>query len=154
MKGFVINCEERDFSLLAQAFEGEVDCDCTLCVEIIFVGEDEIKELNARTRSVDAVTDVLSYPMLNCTPGQKISGEDYPFDRDEEGNLFIGSVAICLKRAEEQAAEYGHSVEREVNYLATHGICHLLGYDHMDEKDKPAMRAAEERVLARLNLTR
>lgn len=154
MKGFKISCEERDFSLLAQAFEGEVDCDCTLCVEIIFVDEEEIKQLNARTRKVDAVTDVLSYPMLDCVPGQKISADDYPFDTDEEGNLFIGSVAICLKRAEEQAAEYGHSVEREVNYLAAHGLCHLLGYDHMTDEDKPAMRAAEERVLAKLNLAR
>lgn len=154
MKGFKINCEERNFSALAEAFESEVDSDCTLCAEIVFVGEEEIKELNARTRSIDAVTDVLSFPMLNCTPGESISAADYPYDKDEDGNLSIGSVVICTKRAEEQAAEYGHSLEREINYLAAHGICHLLGYDHMEENDKTAMRAAEERVLAKLNLAR
>lgn len=73
---------------------------------------------------------------------------------DEEGNLFLGSIAICTKRAEEQAEEYGHGYERELNYLLTHGLFHLLGYDHMNDTDKAEMRAREERVMNKLGLTR
>ena len=54
----------------------------------------------------------------------------------------------------EQAEEYGHSISRELNYLAAHGICHLLGYDHMTEEDKSLMRAKEEKVLSKINLQR
>ena len=78
----------------------------------------------------------------------------FPADIDENGNLFIGSIAICLRRAEEQAEEFGHSGERELNYLAAHGICHLLGYDHMTEEDKSVMREKEEQVLHRAGYSR
>lgn len=154
MNDIKIYCEDYDFSDLAAAFGGEVKSDCTLAAEIIFTDEDDIKSLNLRTRGIDSVTDVLSYPSFNNVPGGEIFKGEHPYDVDEEDNLFIGSIVICKKRAEEQAAEYGHSVEREINYLATHGICHLLGYDHMTEEDRPAMRAAEERVLAKINLSR
>lgn len=154
MNDLKIYCEEMDFSPLAAAFGGEIESDCTLSAEIIFTDEEGIRGLNARTRGIDAVTDVLSYPAFENVPGSRICAAEHPFERDEEGNVFIGSVAICSKRAEEQAKEFGHSVEREINYLAAHGICHLLGYDHMTDEDKPLMRAAEERVLAKINLSR
>lgn len=151
---FKIYCGEYDFSSLSQAFCGEAECDCALSLEIMFTDEDGIRELNSRTRGVDSVTDVLSFPSLDEILGKSLKKSDYPADLDEDGNLFIGSIAICTKRAREQAEEYGHSYMRELFYLATHGVCHLLGYDHMTDGDRAAMREAEERVLAKLNLQR
>ena len=154
MNDIAIYCEDYDFQPLSAAFGGEVSCDCTLAAEIIFTDEEGIAALNARTRNINSVTDVLSYPAFDNPAGSAIAAADHPYETDEDGRVFIGSVVICKKRAEEQAAEYGHPLEREINYLAAHGICHLLGYDHMAEGDKALMRAAEERVLAKLHLSR
>lgn len=149
-----IYCDQHDFSSLSAAFEGEYEADCPLALEILFVGKDDIRKLNAEQRGVDSVTDVLSFPTLDRICGKKLTAEEFPYDFDEEGNLFIGSVVICREVAAEQAEEYGHGYDRELYYLATHGVCHLLGYDHMEEEDKLRMRAKEECVLKKLDLTR
>ena len=149
-----IYCDEQNFSALAGAFDGEVLSDIDLAAEVVLVDEEEIRRLNREMREVDAVTDVLSFPALDGIKGKKLQKKAFPADIDEEGNLFLGSIAICTKRAHEQAEEYGHSYERELNYLLTHGLFHLLGYDHMTDEDKSEMREREERVLAKINLTR
>lgn len=149
-----IYCDQFDFSPLAAAFDGEVESDCGLSAEIVFVDGEEIRRLNRETRGNDSVTDVLSYPSLDGIKGKKLKKRDFPADTDEDGNIFLGSIAICTERAKEQAEEYGHSYERELHYLATHGLCHLLGYDHMTEEDKREMRPREEAVLKKLGLTR
>lgn len=149
-----IYCDDFDFSPLERAFDGEIECLCALSAEIIFTDGEEIRRLNRETRGVDSVTDVLSFPSLDGIKGRTVDKDDYPADIDEEGNLFIGSIAICTAMAEEQAEEYGHGYDRELHYLAVHGLCHLLGYDHMTDEDKPEMRAKEERVLEKMNLKR
>lgn len=149
-----IYCEEEDFSALSSAFENEAESDTDLSAEIVIVDEEEIRRLNRETRNTDAVTDVLSFPSLDGIFGVKIEKKNFPADLDEQGNLFIGSIAICKKRAEEQAKEYGHGIKREMNYLAAHGVCHLLGYDHMTDEDKKIMREKEERVLAKMGAVR
>jgi probable rRNA maturation factor len=149
-----IYCEQFDFSCLAEAFEGEYAANCPLALEILFVDKDEIQKLNAEQRNIDKVTDVLSFPTLDGIRNKKIDKKLFPYDFDEEGNLFLGSIVICTDVAKEQAEEYGHSYERELFYLATHGVCHLLGYDHMQDDDKAEMREKEEKVLTKLNLTR
>lgn len=124
-------------------------------VEFMFVDEDEIREINRENRDVDKVTDVLSFPMLNITAGQKITNKDFCDEINPETNNFmLGSIVICTKRAMEQALEYGHSVLREIAYLTTHGILHLLGYDHIEENDKKIMREKEEEILLKLNIKR
>ena len=150
----ILYSEDYDFSPLASAFEGEFQSDIPLAAEIITVGEEEIKSLNLQFRNIDAVTDVLSFPALENIKGKMLLGAEYALDTDENGNLFIGSIAICLTRAKQQAEEFGHSEKREINYLAAHGLCHLLGYDHMTDSDKAEMRAVEERVLAKFNMSR
>ena len=149
-----INCEELDFSALAAAFNGEFEADCDLSCEVVIVDEEEIFRLNSEIRNIQKVTDVLSFPSLEDIRGEFLSADNYADELDEEDNLFIGSIAVCEKRAKEQAEEYGHSFERELNYLVTHGVFHLLGYDHMTDGDKAEMRVREERVLKKLNLTR
>ena len=149
-----IFCEDYDFTALGAAFKGEVESDCPLSAEIIIVDEEYIKTLNREQRDIDSVTDVLSFPSLDNIKGKKLLKSEHPADLDEEGGIFLGSIAICKKRAEEQAEEYGHSVEREINYLAVHGLWHLLGYDHMTDADKSEMREREERILKKINLER
>ena len=68
--------------------------------------------------------------------------------------MFVGSIAVCKKRAAEQAEEYGHSYRRELNYLLVHGIMHCLGYDHMTEEEKSEMREKEECILGKMGITR
>ncbi len=159
MKKFVIYCEEEEFpssrvEALENAMEGFVETDVPLAIEVVFVDGEEIRRLNREMRDTDKVTDVLSFPTLDGIKGQVIHGEDYPFEIDEEGNLLVGSVAICCDRAREQAAEYGHSYERELHYLLVHGIMHCLGYDHMTDEEKAEMREKEELILGKLGITR
>ena len=112
-------------------------------ISVSFVEAEEIKRLNAEYRQVDSVTDVLSFPQF-----------DDMSDIPEEGEICLGDVVICRQRAEEQAAEFGHSFEREIIYLFTHSILHLLGYDHMTDEDKSEMRAREEEVMEYLGIGR
>lgn len=154
MNRLYIYCDQFDFLSLGEAFIGEFESDCDLSAEILFVDEEEIRRVNAEQRQIDAVTDVLSFPTLDGIRNKKILKKNFKYDVDEDGNLFIGSILICTKRAEEQAVEYGHSYNRELYYLATHGLCHLLGYDHMNDSDKSEMREKEEKVLTKLNVKR
>ena len=125
-----------------------------LAVEVAFVSEDEIKSLNAEQRNIDRVTDVLSFPYLDGIRYKTLEKSDFSdFDEEEDGYM-IGSLCVCLKRAEEQAKEYGHSLEREVCYLVLHGILHCFGYDHIESKDEEEMTALAEEIMNGLNLKR
>lgn len=155
MSALKIECEEDfDVSPIEQAFSARIQGNAPLAAELIFTDEEGIRALNAKERHKDAVTDVLSFPNLDGICGKRIDKEDFPYDSDEEGRLFLGSVVICRKRAEEQAEEYGHSLRRELYYLTVHGLCHLLGYDHETEEDKAEMRAEEETVLSEMGIGR
>ena len=159
MTEFVIVCDGEEFPeenvrALENAMQGFVETDIPLCVEVAFVDGEEIQRLNREMRNMDKVTDVLSYPALDEIKGQAICGADYPFDVDEEGNLLIGSIAVCCDRAKEQAEEFGHSYERELHYLLVHGIMHCLGYDHITDEDRAEMREKEELILGKLGIKR
>ena len=139
----------------AAAVYGILGQKAPLSAEIAFVGEDEIRKLNREQRKVDKITDVLSFPYLDGIRGEVIDEEDFKGDFDEEtGAILIGSVCICLKRAEEQAKEYGHSLEREVVYLATHGLLHCFGYDHRSEEEEEEMTALAEKAMEKIGLKR
>ena len=112
-------------------------------ISVTFVEAEEIRELNRDYRDNDKVTDVLSFPQFDDL-------NDIP----DFGEICLGDVVICKDRAEEQAEEFGHSFEREIIYLFTHSILHLLGYDHMEEVEKQEMRAREEEVMTHLGIGR
>lgn len=159
MRTFCIYSDGEEFpdgnvAALEAALQDFVRTDVCLAVEFLFVDGEEIRRLNRELRQVDKVTDVLSFPALDGIKGREIRKKDYPFEIDEEGNLLIGSIAVCCDRAREQAEEYGHSYERELHYLLVHGIMHCLGYDHETEEEKAEMRAQEEKVLGALGITR
>ncbi len=154
---FHVYCEDVSLPSLPaveRALAESVETDTPLAVELVFVDEEEIRRLNGETRGVDKVTDVLSYPSLEGIKGKPIAGGDYPYEIDEQGNLLLGSIAICEKRAREQAEEYGHSYDRELHYLLIHGVMHCLGYDHITDEERAEMREQEERVLQKIGLTR
>ena len=101
------------------------------------------------------MTDVLSFPTLDGVRYKNVTVKNHPLDLDEDGSaVFLGSIAICLERAKEQAVEYGHSDERELSYLFCHGLLHLFGYDHMTEQDDLEMRALASKVMKKLKLER
>lgn len=145
---------EKEFPEIEEALENFVVCDVDVAAELVFADENEIRETNKVQRNIDAVTDVLSFPTLDGIRGKELNSEDFPFDMDEEGNLFLGSIMLCEQRAKEQAEEYGHSYERELHYLIVHGVMHLFGYDHMTDEDKAEMREKEEEILTRMGITR
>lgn len=107
-------------------------------VSVSFVDNNEIRELNRDYRNVDAVTDVLSFPM----------NEDF----EEPLSKILGDIVISLERALEQSVVYGHTIEREVAYLTAHSMFHLLGYDHMTDEDKILMREKEKQVMKNLKI--
>ena len=159
MSRFIIYSDGEEFSqeriqALEEAMTDFIDGDVPLSVEFVFVDEEEIRRLNRELRKTDKVTDVLSFPSLEDIKGEALYAEDFPYEIDEEGTLMIGSIAVCVKRAEEQAEEYGHSFERELHYLLVHGIMHCLGYDHMTDEEKAEMREKEEYILNKLGITR
>lgn len=106
-------------------------------ISISFVDNIEIKQLNKEYRAVDSETDVLSFPM------------------DDDFNVptpLLGDIIISMEKANEQALEYGHSLEREVAYLTAHSMFHLMGYDHISEEEKQNMRGNEKKVMKNLKL--
>ena len=113
-------------------------------VDITLVDDAAIHELNRTYRGIDRPTDVLSFDLDE--------GEEEPEVDDDEIEHLLGDVIISAPTAVRQGEEYGHGLEREMTYLAVHGMLHLLGYDHMEEKDKLIMRKREEEVLRRLDL--
>lgn len=122
--------------------EGLEPDDCE--VSLSMVSAEDIRTLNRQFRGIDKETDVLSFPQYD-------SDEDWDIG---EYRIPLGDVVICEDAARRQAAEYGHSFEREFVYLFVHSMLHLLGYDHMEEEDKQEMRAEEEAVMNALGITR
>ena len=124
--------------------------------QIRITGDDEIREINREYRNVDRATDVLSFPSTSCRPEKTLGSCEKKLlqERDETGLCFLGDMIISLTRAREQAQEYGHSLQRELAYLTAHSLFHLMGYDHMQEKDKERMRSMEEKALGRAGISR
>lgn len=127
------------------------ECDFSAQVSVTIVDADEIRRINQETRNIDAVTDVLSFPMLEFDENRKMITDDYDLDGDD---LMLGDIVICAQRAKAQAEEYGHSFLREMAFLTVHSMLHLLGYDHMEEEQEREMFARQEEILNLLKITR
>ena len=102
-------------------------------VDVLLTTDEGIREINREQRAIDAATDVLSFPMLELTPGVPPDGTGEDQRDPETGLCPLGDMVISVERAQAQAAEFGHSVQREMAYLAVHSVLHLLGYDHLEE---------------------
>ena len=111
-------------------------------LNIVLVDNKKIQEINKEYRGKDAVTDVISFAF------EEVSDVEY------EDIRFLGEIYISYERCCERAEEFGHSIRRELCYLAGHGLLHLLGYDHMNEEDKKVMRTLEEEILNEYDIKR
>ncbi len=140
--------------VIAAALEAEgVTIPCG--VDVLLTTDEGIREINLEQRQIDKATDVLSFPMLELTPGTPPDGTGEDELDPETGLCPLGDMVISVERAEAQAQEFGHSIQRELAYLAVHSVLHLLGYDHLDEgTQKAQMRAREEAILEDLGVTR
>lgn len=127
-------------------------------ISLLFVNNEEIREINKETRNIDKATDVLSFPMLDYPKGKVFKDvyKDKKFDimYMDQDELVLGDMVLSLERAVEQSIEYNHSFKREVCYLVVHSILHLLGYDHMEGEEKKIMRSREEEILNGLDIKR
>lgn len=123
----------------------ELELEEPLEVSITFVDDAAITDLNRDHRGLAKPTDVLSFSQLE--------GEEMA-DIPEGEPLPLGDIVISLERCLAQAADYGHSFERELGFLTAHGMLHLMGYDHQTPEDEAVMMARTEEILAGLGLTR
>ena len=120
-----------------------------VCVNII--NADEMKELNNRTRGIDKVTDVLSFPSEKLVPFEKVSLFANKFSNLLiKGNLFLGDMALCMQEISRQAEEYGESQNKVLARLVIHSILHLLGFDHIEDKDFEVMKPIEDKILSKV----
>ena len=112
-----------------------------------------VRTYNRETRGVDAETDVLSFPYFE---GLKlpVTENDFSDEAFDGKRVALGSIMISSPRAHEQAEAFGHSYERELGFLACHGLLHLLGFDHLKEEDERKMNAVAEEVMAAVGLKR
>lgn len=151
-----VTIKQLENTILFALKEEEVNVPCE--VSLLFVDNEEIKEINNETRGIDRATDVLSFPMLDYPEG-KVFKEVYKNRKFDETfldgeDLVIGDIVLSLEKALEQSEEFNHSFEREACYLVVHSVLHLLGYDHMEDEEKKVMREREEEILNKLNITR
>jgi len=120
----------------------EIEADRPLYLSLLLTNNENIQVINREYRDKDTPTDVISFAYHET--------EDFnigPYDT-------LGDIIISLERVEEQSSEYNHSFEREFYYVLTHGILHILGYDHIEEEDKKVMREREEAILSSFGYTR
>ncbi len=117
-------------------------------VSVSFVDNESIHKLNLEYREKDKPTDVLSFPMWEkeeLLEGSALDGHA----------VTLGDIIISAEKAQAQAEEYGHSIEREICFLSVHSILHLLGYDHeTSEEDEIYMKTKQEDVLVKIGLPR
>jgi len=138
------------------ALSGPVCVHGQLELSLLVTDDVEMARVNHMMRGVEQPTDVLSFPMLeyqvpwtgDITPA---TDEDI---NPETGYVFLGDIIVSLPRAEMQAREYGHSIERELAFLTVHGTLHLLGYDHENPMDQEIMEMRQNEVMKAIGIER
>ena len=150
----VVITDEQEKIVIPEDWTGKIERVAEICLQeeeidpkaeigLMFVDNEQIREMNKTYRDKDSATDVLSFPMYEADEAI-----------DDEDEILLGDIVISLERAAEQAEEYGHSLEREVMYLLVHGLLHLAGYDHMEDDEKKEMRQREEETMEQIGLSR
>ena len=114
-------------------------------VSVTLTNNEYIHTLNKEYRGIDRPTDVLSFALNESEEPEMVDGPAV--------NV-LGDLIISVERAEEQAADYGHSLRREVAFLTVHGMLHLLGYDHMEDEEREEMEAEQRFVMEKLRIPR
>ncbi|MBO4669134.1 MAG: rRNA maturation RNase YbeY [Lachnospiraceae bacterium] len=148
--------DELIVSVINEALD-YVGCPYECSINVLLTDDTGIRDMNRDFRGIDRATDVLSFPMLSFETPADFSGvEEDPSDYadPETGELVLGDIVISCERARAQAAEFGHSLKREVAFLTAHSMLHLCGYDHIDEAERSVMEQKQEEILTKLGITR
>ncbi len=119
-------------------------------LSLLLTDNARIRDINHTWRGMDQATDVLSFPSLSLAP-DRLFNQDDPASLEawdsETGAFYLGDIIISVDKAQEQSAQLGHGLRREMLYLFVHGLCHLLGFDHETREDQLHMRKQEELTL-------
>ena len=148
---------DAPFALVAGCCEAAEGVRQPLGVHVILTGDEEIRAVNAEHRGIDRATDVLSFPTVNYPHGRTARDCERRLRAEYDPDLgacMLGDIILSYERACAQAAEYGHSVRRELCYLFAHGLFHLMGYDHIDPEEQKEMRRMEEKALNMAGIAR
>lgn len=128
------------YSEIAKAAFSYLDVKENYEIDVSLVDDETIHQINRNYRNVDRVTDVISFAFNDDKdPNDQINSL--------EVQKMLGEILICLPQAKRQAAEIGNTLERELSFLFTHGLLHLLGYDHMTPEDEAIMFPLQEKIL-------
>ena len=134
--------------VIERCFNEENLNDKNVEINIILTTPERIKQINNKFRNIDRTTDVLSFPMFEK---EEIAVIKKNGSKIKE---VLGDIVISTEQVEIQAREYGHSFERELEYMVVHGFYHIIGYDHIKEEEKKIMREKEEAILKKIGLER
>jgi len=132
---------EEDFYKIAKYTLKEFNMKGNVEVSVTFVSKNTIHEINKTYRHIDRVTDVISFE------------NDEGFE-EYDGFVTLGDLFICVSKAKMQAKEYGHSMYREVCFLFTHGLLHLLKMDHIEKEDEVKMFAMQDKIMDHFKIIR
>ncbi|WP_294580480.1 rRNA maturation RNase YbeY [uncultured Thomasclavelia sp.] len=142
VEGFNQDYEDIYLQIIQETAK-ELNITSDLELSCILVDDQKIHEINRQYRNIDRATDVISFALEDneqyYAPGMPRS---------------LGDIFISVDHARSQAQEYGHSLKREMCFLFTHGLLHLLGFDHMNAEDEQVMFAKQDDILNALNISR
>ena len=122
-----------------------------ISVSIMSADKLMIREYNKKYRGIDRVTDVLSFPIFTKEELSIIRNTN---DEKKIKSLELGDILICLDIVEVQAVEYETGLLRELLYMITHAMCHLVCYDHIEQEEKKEMRVLEEKILNKIGVAK
>ena len=137
------NNYEQDFTAIIEQALKTLGIEDDVEVSCVLVDDEKIHEINREYRHIDRSTDVISFAM-----------EDNDQFYVEGMPRTLGDIFISVDHAKKQAEEYGHSLRREMCFLFTHGILHLLGYDHMTDEQEKEMFGLQDQILGALSIER
>lgn len=150
---------ERDQieALVTQAVEAslaEEQVETPVEVSMSIVSGETIQGMNREFRQMDRITDVLSFPLIEYEGKTAAEGVRQGEQNPDTQEVCLGDIVLCYTRAEEQAKEYGHSLQRELAFLTVHSMLHLLGYDHMEPEEEAVMLQKQKKILEGIGLPR
>ena len=147
--------QETADTVLAAVLD-RLECPYEAEADLLLTTDEEIRDINQRTRGIDDATDVLSFPTAEYAAPADFDGleeQEEVFDPDS-GVYFMGDIVISADHAKAQAEAYGHSLKREVAFLITHSLLHLTGFDHMEEEMRLQMEQLQDEILDGIGITR
>ncbi len=165
MNNIIIDLDDRLVEYIRQKCDRDITGDIEVIVEtaleekniqteevsisISAVDKEEIHQINKEYRNVDRATDVLSFPIFSREEIDNFSSLE---ESKKVRAIELGDIIICIDVLQEHAIEYGTGILREMLYMITHGVCHLLGYDHEIAEEKVQMRELEEKILNKIGV--